>query len=350
MIGERPGLVATIVLAALLGATRSGWAEEPVAVARVIARNHSAMGTLVTLTAWTTDEPAAIAAFGEAFAEIDRIESVMTTWRADSEVSRINAAAGGKPVAVSTEVIEVLEKAAWASRLSGGAFDVTIGAFAGVWKFDEDRDGTIPDPALVAARKKLLGWRDVEVEPHAKTVRLRRPGQRIGLGGIAKGYAVDKAAAVLHRRGVESFVIKAGGDLFVSGRRGDRPWRVGIRDPRGPEDSYFAFAEVEDRTFSTSGDYERYVIKDGKRYHHILDPATGYPAWRTRSVTVLAKDALTADSLSKGLFILGPERGMELVEKLPDIEAIFVGPDNRVSVSSGLVGKLTIVQPPTDGL
>lgn len=316
----------------------------------IVQRSHATMGTLVVITAWTDDETRAAAAFAEAFAEFDRIDRLMSIFRPDSEISRVNAAAGApKGVPVSDEILFVVDKAIEASRLSRGAFDVTVGAFAGLWKFDEDKDGTIPPPELVAERRKLVSFRDVVVSRRARTIRLRRPGQKINLGGIAKGYAVDRAVAILRRHGLGHFIVQAGGDLYVSGRRGDRAWRVGIRDPRGGRDVFFAFAEVEDATFSTSGDYERFVLRDGRRYHHILDPATGYPATRSRSVTVVAKDATTADALSTALFVMGVEAGMKLVERLPDVEAVFVDAQNRVHISSGLRGKLTILQSPTDG-
>lgn len=317
----------------------------------LITRSHKTMGTLMTLTAWAEDDAAVVKAFDEVFAEFDRIDALMTTWTDDSDVSRINAAAGdGKPVKVSREVILVLERSLAASKQSNGAFDVTVGAFAGVWKFDEDKDDTIPDAALVKERLALVGWKDLVVDAKKGTARLKRKGQRITLGGIAKGYAVDRGVAMLRKAGLVDFIVQAGGDMYAAGKRGNRFWRVGIRDPRGGREDFFAFAEVADRTFSTSGDYERFVVKDGVRYHHILDPATGYPAMKCRSVTVMAKDALTADSLSKAFFILGPEAGMKMVEELADVEAVFVGADNKVTVSSGLVDRMKIVHDPTDGI
>ena len=173
---------------------------------------------------------------------------------------------------------------------------------------------------------------------------------RITVGGIAKGYAVDRAVEILHRDGFANFLLQAGGDLYLSGRKGPHPWRVGIRDPRGPPNSYFAVAEVQDHSFSTSGDYERFILHDGKRYHHILDPATGYPATRSRSVTVLAKNAMTADAYSTALFILGAKAGLQLVETLPGIDAIFVDSDNKVHVSKGLQTKVKILRAPSPGL
>ena len=317
----------------------------------VVERSHDTMGTVIVIKAWGEDDAAIIAAFAEAFAEFDRIDALMTTWREDSEVSRLNAAAGShKAVPISEELVGVLEAALAASRMTGGAFDVTVGAFSGVWKFDEDNDGSLPDDKLVQARRKLVGWRDLVVDRKGKRALLRRKGQRVTLGGIAKGYAVDRVTALLHRRGLADFVIQAGGDMYVSGRRGDRRWRVGIRDPRGSRSDFFAMAEIEDATFSTSGDYERFVIKDGKRYHHIIDPRTGYPATRCRSVTVMAKNAVTAEGLTKGIFILGAEAGMKLIEKLPGVEAVIVDADNVVHVSKGLKDRLKIVHPPSPGV
>jgi len=316
----------------------------------IIERSRTAMGTYIHITIWGNDDEKAVAAIDEAFGEFERIDKLMTTWTDTSEVSRINLAAGsGKPVEVSQELIAVLERAGEDSKMSNGTFDITVGSFAGVWKFDEDNDGSIPAPELVAARKKLVNWRDLVLDPVKHTARLKRKGQKITLGGIAKGYSVDKAVAILRAHGFVDFIVQAGGDMYCAGRRGDRRWRVGIRDPRGPRDSYFALAEVEDRTFSTSGDYERFVIKDGKRYHHIIDPATGYPATGVRSVTIMAKDGITAEGLSKIVFIWGPERGMKLIESLPDVDAVVVDAQNHVTVSKGLKDKLTIVAPPTDG-
>jgi len=333
-----------------IGAQLSAGEPDPRTGDHIIERSRTAMGTYIHITIWGNDDEKAVAAIDEAFGEFERIDKLMTTWTDTSEVSRINLAAGsGKAVEVSPELISVLERASEDSKMSNGAFDITVGSFSGVWKFDEDNDGSVPAPELVAARKKLVNWKDLVLDPAKHTARLKKKGQKITLGGIAKGYSVDKAVAILRAHGFVDFIVQAGGDMYCAGRRGDRRWRVGIRDPRGPRDSYFALAEVEDRTFSTSGDYERFVIKDGKRYHHIIDPATGYPASGVRSVTIMAKDGITAEGLSKIVFIWGAERGMKLIESLPDVDAVVVDAQNHVTVSKGLKDKLTIVAPPTDG-
>ena len=318
---------------------------------RKLVHSGSAMGTLITLTVWGDDERAAADALNAVITEFARIDALMTTWTDDSEVSRINAAAGSPGGAtVGDEVLLVIREAQRVSKLTGGAFDITVGAYQGLWKFDHDRDGTIPDPAEVAARLERVGWRRVVVNPRRKTVRLTGEDMRITLGGIAKGYAVDRAVALVRERGISDFILQAGGDLYVSGSKDGEPWTVGIRDPRGRGGNPFALLPLRDRTFSTSGDYERTIVLDGVRYHHILDPKTGQPARRCRSVTVMAATALTADALSTALFVLGPERGLRLVERLAGVEAVLVDADNEVHVSSGLRGKLVIRKPPTPGI
>jgi thiamine biosynthesis lipoprotein len=313
--------------------------------------HHSdkAMGTIVNVTLWTDDEIAAAKAAQKVFDEFRRIDALMTTWGDTSDVARINAAAGSTAVKVAPEVFMIIERAQSIARQTAGAFDITVGAFRGVWKFDEDRDGTIPSRAEVDARRKLVNYRWIELNKRKRTVKLKKKGMQITLGGIAKGYAVDRAVAVLHELGFVDFIVQAGGDLYAAGRRGDRPWRVGIRDPRGARDATFAVADIENWTFSTAGDYERAVVVDGVRYHHILDPKTGYPAMRSRSVTVMAKDCLTADAWDTALFVIGHDQGMKLVEKLPDLEAVFVDGANAVHISSGLQQAVRIYKKPSDG-
>ncbi len=307
------------------------------------------MGSSVTVTVWTRDEPAAEAAMAEVFSEFDRLENLMSTWREGSDVLRLNAAAGMEPVRLSPEVIEVLGLARHYSELSDGKFDVTFGPLSGLWRFDHDQDGVIPDPAVVAARLPFIGWEDLVVDAAAGTALLRRKGMGVHLGGIGKGYAVDHGAAILRRHGFESFLIQSGGDMYVGGQPEGRAWRLGIQDPRGPGDTPFAVVELTAATFSTSGDYERYFIKDGRRYHHILDPDSGQPAMASRSVTIVTAKAVDADALSTAVFILGPDAGMALIERLPDVEGVIVGARNEVRVSSGLQDRLTVLSPPADG-
>jgi thiamine biosynthesis lipoprotein len=311
-------------------------------------REHVTMGSTLQVTIWTADDPGANAAFDAVFAEFDRLDRLMSVWKEGSDVQRLNLGAGRAPVTVSAETIEVLTAARQVSEWTGGKFDVTFGALSGLWKFDQDQDNVIPPRAAVAARLRDVDYTALDIDAGHHTAFLRRPGMRAHLGGIGKGYAVDRAVAILRGRGFHDFMIQSGGDMFVSGRRGDRPWRLGIRDPRGPADRSFATLDLTNGTFSTSGDYERFFVKDGRRYHHILDPDLGEPARGCRSVTIVADKAVIADGLSTGVFVLGPEKGMALIERLPEVEGVIVSSDNRVLVSSGLMGKLTMIAPPTD--
>jgi thiamine biosynthesis lipoprotein len=306
------------------------------------------MGSELRLSAWTSDEPLAISAFDEVFHEFARLEDLLSVWRDGSDVLRLNAAAGDHPVPVSRETREVLLLAHEASELTGGKFDITFGALSDLWKFDHDQDNTVPDPAAIRARLPLIDYRAVEVDERAGTAFVTGKGMRVHLGGIGKGYAVDRGVETLRRRGVTDFMIRAGGDMYVAGRHGDRPWRLAIRDPRGPADRSFATLEISNGTFSTSGDYERTFVTNGTRYHHIIDPDSGLPARGCRSVTLVTERAVLADALSKGVFILGPKDGMALIERLPGVEGVIVSDDNEVLVSSGLRDRLTLLAPPTD--
>jgi thiamine biosynthesis lipoprotein len=337
--------VATLVWALAAGACSRPADDAP---AHKVERIGIAMGSDLRLTAWTRDEPAARAAFDAVFAEFERLEALMSVWRPGSDVLRINAAAGRNAVAVHADVREILRIAKQVSDWTGGTFDVTFGALTDVWKFDHDQDGTIPSDDAIRARLPLIDYRQIDIDDRAGTVFLKREGMRVHLGGIGKGYAVGRAAAVLRRAGLRDFMIQAGGDLYVGGTKDGQPWRLGIADPRADDGHTFATIELADSTFSTSGDYARFFIKDGVRYHHILDPRTGQPARLCRSVTIASDSPVIADAVAKGVFILGPEQGMALVERLPNLEAVIVSADNQVLVSSGLKDKFVQLAPPTN--
>lgn len=347
MAAGTPGRIVVCAMVILVAGCGTGNPPAPARARASVSEERLAMGSLLTLTAWTDDAPAAHAAFAAVFAEFDRLEALLTVWRPDSDVSRINASAFAAAVPVRAETREVLHAAEQVSAWTEGGFDVTFGALAEIWKFDQDQDGRVPTPAEIAAHRARVDHRAVVVDDGPGTVRLTRPDVRVHLGGIGKGYAVDRAVAILRAAGLADFMIQAGGDLYVAGRAGDTPWRLGIQDPRGAGGESFATVELSDATFSTSGDYERFFVKDGVRYHHILDPKTGEPARGCRSVTIVARQALWADGLSTGVFILGPERGMALVERLPDVEAVIVTADSRVLISSGLVGRVEMRRSPT---
>lgn len=322
-------------------------AAPPVPARRLVERTQVAMGSQLRLAAWTTDEVSTVAAFDSVFREFDRLEGLLSIWRDGSDVVRLNAMAGVEPVPVSADTLEVLTVAKQAGEWTHGKFDITFGAIADIWKFDHDQDNTVPDRTAIEARLPLVDYTQVQFDRAAGTAYLARRGARVHLGGIGKGYAVDRAIALLRNHGVTDFLIQAGGDLYVAGTNGDRPWKLGINDPRGVAGAAFATVEVANATVSTSGDYERFFLKDGTRYHHLIDPDLGEPARLCRSVTIVADRAILADVLSTGVFILGPADGMALVESLPGIEAVIVSAANAVTISSGLRGKVTRLSPPT---
>ena len=311
-----------------------------------------AMGTFVNVWFWTDRQADAAKAAEDVFAEMKRLDGVMTNFVDTSEIGQINVNAGVAPVKVSDETIAVIERALDISRRSGGVFDISVGSFKGMWKFDEDMDGTLPDPADVERRRALVNYKDILVDKKAKTVFLKKKGMAITLGGIAKGYAVDKCVAILKKQGFTDFMFQAGGDMYIAGSKGPEPWVVGIRDPRGQRDEMFALEPVKDHSFSTSGDYERGFVKDGVRYHHILDPRDGQPAKASRSVTIRAKDAFTADAWSKVMFIYGVDKGLELIKqnKLDDFEVVWVDANNDVVMTPEIKKVLVIKHPPTPGI
>ncbi|MGE5783699.1 MAG: FAD:protein FMN transferase [Myxococcales bacterium] len=313
-----------------------------------------AMSTLVQMVAYTSRDLTKQnldAAFEAAFVEITRLENLLSAWKASSDVGRLNRAAG-EPVQVASETWEVIERALWASRVSDGAFDITFQAMSGLWRFGDAAESKprIPSRTEIDRRRRLVDFRKLELDQTQHRVRLPAPMQ-LSLGGIAKGYIVDRAAQILKAKGVQSFFIRAGGDLLGFGRKPTgEPFRSGVQDPRGARGSYFATLDFSDHAFSTAGDYERSFVTNGRRYHHIIDPRTGSPATACRSVTVWADDALTADALDDAIFILGPERGLALVEQTPGIGAVIVDADNRVIVSKRLSDRLVVIRSPTDGV
>jgi thiamine biosynthesis lipoprotein len=314
----------------------------------LVERARVSMGSEVRLAAWTMDEAAAIAAFEAVFDEFDRLDAAMSVWKDGSDIVRLNQAAGDHAVPVSPDVRSALRTAQQVGQWTGGKFDVTFAALADIWKFDHDQDNRMPSQAEIDRRLPLIDYSALIIDDVAGTAFLRRKGMRAHLGGIGKGFAVDRAVRLLRARGFGDFMIQSGGDMYVAGRRGDRPWRIGVRDPRGAGDSSFAALSLTDAAISTSGDYERFFIKDGRRYHHILDPDTGRPVSSTRSVTIVASRSLFADALATGVFVSGPQQGMKLLARLEGIEAVIVTAANDVLVTPGLRGRVQLLAQPTD--
>lgn len=327
---------------------------EPQFQPQILKQVEAAMGTEVTFMAFTSpskDAAAVDAALEAGWAEIARLEKLLSSWTEDSDIAQINKQSG-EWVPVAPETAFIIERSLATSRLSEGVFDISFHSLGDLWRFGDADDGVhvLPTPRQLDAARKLIDYRKVEVELNPPRVRIGKR-MRVDLGGIAKGYIVDKVADVFRKHGVESFLVQAGGDLFGQGRKPDgSPWMSGVRDPRGPRDKSFGTIELTDHAFSTAGDYARAFVLDGKRYHHIIDPRTGYPATACRSVTIWSKDALTADALDDVVFILGPEAGLKLIESLPGVGALIVDKDNKVWISELLRPRFKLVSEPTDGI
>ena len=300
------------------------------------------LGTLVTVKLYGAEE-AVRPHVDPAYAEIERVDSLMSRYREDSELRRFEWRDTEGGSRGSAALYEVLGRSQHFAALTGGAFDCTVGALTGLWDFPDAM--AVPDSARVDSALALVGYRHLRVEDGG--FRILRPGLQLDLGAAAKGYAIDRAVARMRELGVAAGLIEAGGDLRYWGQKPDgRPWLFGVQHPRDPE----RYIEVEDlglKAIATSGDYEQYFEQDGERYHHLLDPATGYPARRCISATVWAGTALDADILSTAVFVLGPERGLELVAGLEGVEAlVFFARDGRLEhrASSGVEGRFRFVE------
>lgn len=302
---------------------------------RVFVRSQYLMGTAVEIKARGANAAETQAAINAAFDEIARLETLMTTWSDDSDVSRVNAMAGRAPVQVAPEVIEVVERALGVSRITGGAFDITIEPLVQLWGIDGDGKAKVPAKKDINGALGSVGYRHVHVNRGEGTIFLDEAGVRIGLGGVAKGYATERARNVMKARGVRSAIIDAGGDMAMLGKDGDRPWRVDIRNPREPGGT-IGWLQLENRTVHTSGDYERFKIIKGKRYHHILNPLTGYPARRSQAVTIVSRDGAVGDALSTGVLVLGPKEGIKLIESLGDVAVLVVDSGGKLRLSGAM--------------
>ena len=315
----------------------------PASCAGMVDQEATAMGTRVriALCPGKASPETARAAVDAVLKEFARLEALWTTWSKDSDISRINANAGKAAVSVSPETLEVLTRANAGSAQSKGLFDVTFAPLGELWKFERAPEShvpvkleRVPSAAEVSARRALVDWHKLKIDSAARTVLLEKEGMSVHLGGIGKGAAVDRAVALLRARGFSDFTVQAGGDLFCAGKNGERPWRIGIAHPR-EKGRLVGSLDVSDAAFSTSGDYERFTIIDGVRYHHIIDPRTGYPATASQSVTVLAPSATDAEILTKTAFILGEDEGLAALEAA-HAKGVMINAEGRMTVSAGL--------------
>ncbi len=321
-------------VAALAGCGSIRSIEPPVAVKRT--QMH--MGTLVAITTVGATKEEAYVSIEAGFQEIKRIEQLLSTWISTSELSRVNAAAGERPVVVSRETLDVISRSIEMARLTDGGFNIAVGPAVEAWSVTERQ--RIPTQEELQGLRSLVDWTTIKIDPRARTIFLPTPGMRIDVGGIGKGYAADRAVEVMKRAGARGGVVALSGDIKTFGDLpGMQGFPVGIRHPR-QEGALIATIDLKNEAISTAGDYERYFEQDGIRYHHILDPKSLQPARKCRSVTVIAAEGTVADGLDTGIFVLGPEKGMALVEQLPNVEAVIIDDQGRMTVSSGLRTRL----------
>ncbi|MDX1412056.1 MAG: FAD:protein FMN transferase, partial [Nitrospirales bacterium] len=299
---------------------------------------------VVEVTAVAPDKAVARKAASAALAEIKRLENLLSTWIPKSELSQINAAAGEHPVEVSSESMELIERALEIADLTEGGFNIAIGPAVNAWNVS--KEGRIPSFQELNTLRPLIDLSKIRLNHETRTVYLEREGMQIDIGGIGKGYAADKAAVVMEASGATAGVIAISGDIETFGRMPDNQRFVfGIQHPRKEQGQLLARIELENEAVSTAGDYQRFFEVKGVRYHHILDPITLQPSNSSQSVTVIAKEGVVADGLDTGIFVMGPEKGMALIERLLGVEGVIVDGNGKVFVSSGLKERLQMEDP-----
>ena len=304
-------------------------------------QEESIMGTRIAVEFWDEDKHHAKQCAEQVFSEMRRIDALMSPYKPDSELSRLNQQAADEAIQISEEMFILLKKSLRMSQISNGAFDIT---FSSVGHLYDYREGIKPSEQEIQESLERINFRHVVLDEKNHSVRFARPGVRIDLGGIAKGYAVDNGIAILDKCSIKGGLVSAGGDSRILGDRGNRPWMMGIRHPR-KKDAVVVVLPLSNTALSTSGDYERFFIEDGKRYHHIISPKTGKSVTTTWSATVIGPDTTTTDALSTSLFVLGPAKGLQLVESLEGIDAVIIDAQGRMHYSSGLMPPTTEVAP-----
>jgi Membrane-associated lipoprotein involved in thiamine biosynthesis len=339
-IGRFPGvyIVLLIVLVSIAGCSSpQNWvAPKPYKETQFV------MDTIIEITAYGPNSETAVNA---AFDEFKRVQAISDHFNPDSQVSRINQMAGVSPVPVDPDLIKMISQSIDVSRKTDGAFDITIGALTELWGIGHKGD-FVPSQEEIDKVLPLVDYRMIQVDADKGTVYLPKPGMKLDLGGVAKDYALNKAVEILKAQGIKSALVNAGGDIQVIGMKPDgAPWRIGVQDPRNTEGVVAKIGLDQWNTLQTSGDYQRYFLKNGVRYAHILDPRTGRQPTELASVTLVYKDTDvygTGDIASSGFMVLGIEKGMEALRRFPGVEAVFVTSDGKAVVTPGLEGKIEL--------
>jgi thiamine biosynthesis lipoprotein len=299
------------------------------------------LGTVVNIT-FIGDTEKAPKTAQEVFAEIERIESLMSPYRPGSDVYRLNRDGGAGPVTVSAETYDLIRKSADLSAETGGCFDITFASMANLWDY-KNKNFVLPSRPAVAALLPLIGSRNIIFNPDKMSISFARPGMKIGLGAIAKGYAVSRGIDVLRKRGVSDAIVEAGGDLQVIGTKHGKPWITGLRHPR--RSVILLTVDLADMdAVATSGDYERFVMRSGVRYHHIIDPRTGYPANTFSSVSVFSKSAVLSDAYATAIFVMGIDGAREFLKRHGEIDVILADQEVNLYISSRLKDRVTLLE------
>jgi len=324
-----------LVVALLAAALAGGWYyyQQSRQETEVHQRSGLVMGTFVSLRATGAAAPAALTG---SLAELERLEAIFSYSLPDSEVSRLNAAAGRGPVDVGPEMVTVLLEAQRIAELSGGAFDVTIAPVVDAWGFrPEVTEQRVPEPGELSAALALVDYRLLRVDAAAGQAELLREGMAVDLGAIAKGYAIDRVVGILQAAGITSALVDVGGNIHALGLRPTgQAWRVGLQHPRDSQ-QLLGVLSLTDRNIATSGDYQRFFELDGQRYHHIIDPGTGHPAQAATMVAIVADTGMEADAVSTAAFVLGAQEGLALVRRM-GLEAVLYTNDGQLQVTAGL--------------
>jgi FAD:protein FMN transferase len=322
LMRRHPLLLLLWLAAALPQAVKAAWFD----------RTEAIMGTRIYVQLWAEDATKGNEAIDAVMAEMRRIDELMSHYKPESELSQINERANREPVQVDQELFELIKLSTYYSQITEGAFDITYASVGYLYDYPKH---VHPTEAQIKSALPAVNWRNMLLDEAQHTVRFEHPGMRIDLGGIGKGYAVDRGVAILKARGIDHAVVTAGGDTRIIGDHMGRPWLVAIRHPDNPQ-KVVTRIPLSDAAMSTSGDYERYFDEDGVRYHHIIDPHTGHSASKVRSATVIAPTATQTDGMSKTAFVLGPEKALEIINRMPEYDAVFITPQGKVLYSNGL--------------
>ena len=293
------------------------------------------MGTSFEISAVHEDEQTAWDGINAGIDEIKRIEKLISSWDVESQTSDINRNAGVKPVVVDKELYNLIYRCIKVSDLTNGAFDISFASMDRIWNFDGQVHHAPSPPAIQAAKEKI-DYTKIELSREDVSVYLQESGMKIGFGGIGKGYAANRAKSIMTNMGIKNGVVNASGDLMAWGKRADgTPWKIGITDPKD-HSKMIAWLEVNDGSVVTSGNYEKFLIMNGKRYAHIIDPRTGFPVSGIKSVTIVCPDPELGDALATAVFVMGVDAGMELINDLKGVEVLIVNDKDEVIMSDGM--------------